>query len=191
MADRPTLEAPEVAALIDQLGSFFEQFGIKRNVGRVWAAVYLSPEPVSQTDIVQQMGLSTGLVNAAVHELEHWGALRVVRVRGSRRIHYVAEENLLHIGATILRKRELEAVRQLKARAREARLAPVPLGDPLRKRLARIEQAMVVTESLLELVGRLAAVPRKALPLAAGVLGRARFLDGLRVRSRSSEAPEG
>ena len=169
---------PDLRALEDQLGAFFEGFGLRRNVGRVWASLYLSPTPCSQHMLIDRTGLSAGLVSTALRELQHWGAVQVVPRSDSRRTMYVAEENLLQIGATVLHKRELDAVRTLREQTRVARHS-AELSPAIAARLRRIEHAMQLTEAIVGLMARLARLPRRAVPLAARVLHHAHFLDRL------------
>ncbi len=167
---------PEVApeTLQDDLGTFFEAFGIRRNVGRIWAVLYLADAPLTQADLVEATGFSAGMVSESVKELLHWGAVRVVAVRGSRAIHYEALENLLRIVSTILNKRELEAVRALRESVVRAKRETRP--DPLlERRLHAIEVTTHLYEVMTGLVGQLAKLPVRALPLAMRAIAKMRL----------------
>jgi len=167
--------APE--SLQDDLGTFFEAFGIRRNVGRIWAVLYLADVPMSQAELVDATGFSAGMVSESVKELLHWGAIRVVAVRGSRATHYEALENLLRIVSTILNKRELEAVRALRESVVRARRETRP--DPLlERRLHAIEVTTHLYEVMTGIVSQLARLPIRALPVATRALAKLRFSSG-------------
>ena len=47
----------------DVVGRLIEFWGFKRNMGRIWAVLYLSPEPLSAEDLRQLLQLSSGAVS--------------------------------------------------------------------------------------------------------------------------------
>ena len=56
---------PIEASVSDVIGRLMEFWGFKRNMGRVWAVLYLSSEPQSAEDLRQMLKLSSG---AVVHD---------------------------------------------------------------------------------------------------------------------------
>jgi DNA-binding transcriptional regulator GbsR (MarR family) len=170
---------PEMQALIDQIGHFFDRFGFRRNLGRIWSVIYLSPRPLDQAEIGSYLDLSAGLVCASLKELEHWGAIRVVSVSGARSKCYEAEERLLSIVASILAKRECEAVRGLRDRARAVRVSgwlPEGYARRFESRLRAIEHTADLYEALSGLIGRMASLPMSAIDQTIRVVKMARFL---------------
>jgi HTH-type transcriptional regulator, glycine betaine synthesis regulator len=166
-------------ALVDQIGHFFDRFGFRRNLGRIWSVIYLAPHPIDQAQIASYIDLSAGLVSASLKELEHWGAVRVVSVPGERSKCYEAEERLLSVVASILAKRESEAVRALRDRVREVRLsgwAPTHGANRFYDRLRAIEHTSDLYEALSGLIGRMAALPISAIDHTIRVIKMARFL---------------
>ncbi|OGR13893.1 MAG: hypothetical protein A2341_26750 [Deltaproteobacteria bacterium RIFOXYB12_FULL_58_9] len=150
-----------MSRFVDQLGHFFDRFGFRRNLGRIWAVLYLAPDPLNQAEIMHLLGLSAGLVSSSLKELEHWRAVRVVSVRGERCTRYVAEEQLLRIVAAILVRRELEAVCHLRTAAGEvlAAYGNDSRGKTLSGRLRAVENVCDLYEALTEMIGTLAAMP--------------------------------
>lgn len=172
------LRDPALRELVDQLARFFDRFGFRRNLGRLWAALYLAPSPLTQADLGALLELSTGLVSSGLKELEHWGAVRVVTVRGSRATHYEAEERLLRIVSSILAKRELPSVRKLREAAREVRDSYIPPRDNARfqRRLRAIETLCELYDALTGLISRIARLPESAIEHTMRVVTAARFL---------------
>lgn len=156
---------PHLASMVESLGDFFHRFGFKRNVGRVWAALYLAPHALEQEELQQVLGLSAGLVSSALQELEHYTAVRTLSRPGQRRLRYECEARLLPIVSTILAKRELAAVRVLKAAASQARTHVRPVGGTreLHRRMRAIEQCVDLYETLAAVVSRVAALPDGAI----------------------------
>jgi DNA-binding transcriptional regulator GbsR (MarR family) len=155
------ITADPMSGFVHQVGQFFSRFGFRRNLGRIWAVLYLAPEPLNQADLMSLLGLSAGLVSSSLKELEHWRAVRVVSVPGERSNHYEAEDQLLRIVASILVKRELEAVRRLRDGAAEVRSAyrASRHGKSLPSKLRAVENICDLYEALAEMIGMLATLP--------------------------------
>jgi DNA-binding transcriptional regulator GbsR (MarR family) len=154
-------ENPAMQGLVDQFGSFFQAFGFKRNLGRIWATLYLSPRPLDQGELSEILGLSAGLISTGLRELEGFGAVRVTTSRGSRRALYEAERRLLRTVATILTRRDLEAVLALREVVIQAR-ASLPQGTTkawAHERLALVEDVTRLYEVLARLVVRVSHGP--------------------------------
>ena len=89
------------AVVSDVIGRLMEFWGFKRNMGRVWAVLYLSPDPLSADDLRAALQLSSGAVSMTLSELGRWGVVRRVWIQGQRRDFYAAEVALpvvLHAG---------------------------------------------------------------------------------------------
>jgi DNA-binding transcriptional regulator GbsR (MarR family) len=76
---------PSEAAVSDVIGRLIEFWGFKRNMGRVWAVLYLSPEPLSAEDLRHALQLSSGAVSMTLSELSRWGVVRRVWIQGERK----------------------------------------------------------------------------------------------------------
>jgi DNA-binding transcriptional regulator GbsR (MarR family) len=97
---------PHEAAVSDVVGKLIEFWGFKRNMGRVWSVLYLSPEPLSAEDLRQSLGLSSGAVSMTVNELSRWGVVRKVWVQGERKDFYTAEVQLWRMISRVFNERE-------------------------------------------------------------------------------------
>ncbi len=106
-------EGPERAALwasealvSDVVGRIIEFWGFKRNMGRVWAVLYLSPEPLTAPDLRDALRLSSGAVSMILADLARWGVVRRVWIQGDRRDHFAAEVHLWRMISRVLSERE-------------------------------------------------------------------------------------
>lgn len=76
---------------IESIGKLCDSFGLNRFVAQLYAVLYLSSKPISLDDIAEKMQVSKGNVSINIRELEKWGAVRNVWVKGSRKDFYEAE----------------------------------------------------------------------------------------------------
>ena len=98
--------SPSEALVSDVIGRLIEFWGFKRNMGRTWATIYLSPSPLTAQDVRDRLGLSSGAVSMTLTELVRWGAVRRVWIHGDRRDHFTAEVHLWKMIARVLSERE-------------------------------------------------------------------------------------
>lgn len=101
---------PSEAAVSDVVGRLMEFWGFKRNMGRIWAVLYLSPEPLSAEDIRLSLKLSSGAVSMTLNELLRWGVVRKVWVQGERKDFYTAEIQLWRMISRVFNEREKSEV---------------------------------------------------------------------------------
>ncbi len=101
---------PSEAAASDAIGSLIEFWGFKRNMGRVWTVLYLSPDPLSSEDLRHALSLSSGAVSMTLSELSRWGVVRKVWIQGQRRDFYTAEVQLWRMISRVFNEREKSEV---------------------------------------------------------------------------------
>jgi DNA-binding transcriptional regulator GbsR (MarR family) len=104
-SERRALWASE-ALVSDVVGRLIEFWGFKRNMGRVWAVVYLSPDPLTAQELRDLLALSSGAVSMILNELMRWGVVKKVWVQGDRRDHFAAEVQLWRMISRVLSERE-------------------------------------------------------------------------------------
>jgi DNA-binding transcriptional regulator GbsR (MarR family) len=187
------LSTHETVVLADQLALFFERFGFRRNLGRLWATLFLAAEPLSQQQLGERLSLSAGLVSSGLKELDHFAMVTTVTTPGERRAYYRAETRLLRIVAAILDKREVPAVKTLHEAVRVARHAYARRSDAkhLPARLRAIEEAARLYSALARLVVLIAHLPEVAVSGAIQLVEALKLGDGRNLPvgglARSSE----
>ena len=93
----------------DAVGSLMELWGFRRQLGRIWAVLFLSDRPLAAPDLCERLGISTGLLSMSLGELRRWGVVRGVGVPGDRKEHYQAETDVWHMVRRVLAERERAA----------------------------------------------------------------------------------
>jgi DNA-binding transcriptional regulator GbsR (MarR family) len=101
---------PTEVAVSDVIGRLIEFWGFKRNMGRVWTVLYLSPDPLSAEDLCNALKLSTGAVSMTLSELSRWGVVRKVWIQGERKDFYTAEVQLWRMISRVFNERERSEV---------------------------------------------------------------------------------
>jgi DNA-binding transcriptional regulator GbsR (MarR family) len=105
-AGKRTALWPSEALVSDIVGRIIEFWGFKRNMGRVWAVLYLSHEPLTAQELRDLLRLSSGAVSMILSELSRWGVVRKVWIQGDRRDHFAAEVQLWRMISRVLSERE-------------------------------------------------------------------------------------
>ncbi len=145
---------PAVLKVADAVGALIEGWGFKRNMGRMWAVLYLEDHPLSAAELVDRLGLSTGAVSMLLAELLQWGIVKKSWVVGERREFYEAETSIWKMVSRVFRERELNWIRTASEEFDAAGKEFGGKGDARRKliaeRIASLTQLAQVGAHLLE-----------------------------------------
>jgi HTH-type transcriptional regulator, glycine betaine synthesis regulator len=179
---------PSEAAVSDVVGRLIEFWGFKRNMGRVWAVLYLSPEPLSAEDLRRLLSLSSGAVSMTLGELARWGVVRRVWVQGERKDFFAAEVQLWRMISRVFNEREKseidsairafeEALTSLDAMKAQAAHAPIKERQQISERVElqkeRITQLLELARLGKRLLDALLSTAKvDAEPLVRFLLGR-------------------
>lgn len=107
MARRRKSPTTAEALITETMGRLAEAWGMRRNLGRCWAVLYLQGQPMTATELCSSLDLSSGAVSMTVQELQRWGVIRQVHRPDERRKLYVAEVDIWRVVSRVLRAREL------------------------------------------------------------------------------------
>ena len=99
-------------SMLDGLGQLSDYFGFSKVMGQLYAALLMSPDPLSLDEMMDTLGISKASVSMNIRVLEHMGMVRQawVRGRGDRRKYYEAETDFWEIITNILSSREMRDV---------------------------------------------------------------------------------
>lgn len=101
---------------ISSWGAFGTHWGINRTMAQIHALLLISPDPLTQDHIMDELNVSRGNVNMNIRELINWGLVERVLLPGERREHFTAEKDIWKVVKQIVKerkKRELEPMLQL------------------------------------------------------------------------------
>lgn len=91
---------------IESAGHFTQSLGAGRVLGQIYAHIYFSKDPQSLDDLTRLLEISKGSASMAVRQLDQWGALRRVWVKGDRKDYYKATDEF----GRIIRKALLDMI---------------------------------------------------------------------------------
>ena len=97
-------------------GAFGTHWGINRTMAQIHALLLISPESLSQDEIMDQLNISRGNVNMNIRELINWGLVERVIIPGERREFFSAEKDIWKVVRLIVKerkKRELDPMLKL------------------------------------------------------------------------------
>lgn len=147
---------PAVLKVADAVGALIESWGFKRNMGRMWAVLYLENRPLNASDLCDRLGLSTGSVSMLLTEMLEWGAVKKAWVVGERREHFEAETSIWKMVSRVFRERELQWIRSA-SEAFESASQEAPTNDDgderskfIAERIAGLAQLSQVGAHLIE-----------------------------------------
>jgi DNA-binding transcriptional regulator GbsR (MarR family) len=81
-----------VDKFIADAGNMAQSFGLGRVVGQIYAYLYFSREPKGLKNMQEDLHISKGSASMCVRQLEQWGAVRKVWVKGDRKDYYEAND---------------------------------------------------------------------------------------------------
>ena len=104
------------AQFISSWGAFGTHWGINRTMAQIHALLLVSPDPMTQDDIMEELNISRGNTNMNIRELINWGLVDRVLLSGERKEFFTAEKDIWKVVTQIVKerkKRELEPMLQL------------------------------------------------------------------------------
>ncbi|HVU53286.1 MAG TPA: ArsR family transcriptional regulator [Polyangia bacterium] len=148
---------------VDTCGRIVEFWGFTRTMGRTFGLLYLSREPLPQSEIQKRLGISAGSASMTLAALGRWGVVHRVWVRGQRREHYQAETDFWKMISGVLNERErreigaaVDSVARAVAGARAAEAAaPKRLAAEAAftaERLERLQEICALGGTLLDML---------------------------------------
>ncbi len=104
------------AQFISSWGAFGTHWGINRTMAQIHALLLVSPKPLSQDDIMDELDISRGNVNMNIRDLISWGLVDRVLLPGERKEYFSAEKDIWKVATQIIKerkKRELDPMLKL------------------------------------------------------------------------------
>src|SRR5437763_15285969 len=91
---------------ISSWGAFGTHWGINRTMAQIHALLLISPDPLTQDHIMDQLNISRGNVNMNIRDLIDWALVERVILPGERREYFSAEKEILKVSRLIRKERK-------------------------------------------------------------------------------------
>lgn len=101
---------------ISSWGAFGTHWGINRTMAQIHALLMVSPDPLTQDGVMEELGISRGNVNMNMRDLITWGLVDRVILSGERKEYFTAEKDIWKVATQIIKerkKRELDPMLKL------------------------------------------------------------------------------
>ncbi len=161
------LAVAPLADFVEQVGGFFERFTQRKDLGRTWATLYVSPYPLTQAELSTSLNLSADLVDSCLIDLHNFSAIRTLPKTDTTATRYAPDTLRAWLSALV--SRELRAATDLRKVVAEVRLAYGPLwarqyrdGAPHQELMARLQTVTdfcALYGVLTDAVGRVTSLP--------------------------------
>jgi DNA-binding transcriptional regulator GbsR (MarR family) len=138
--------SPVVRRFAEDIGNATQSLGMGRALGQIYAYLYFSRAPRNLADMQRALGISKGSASTGVRQLEQWGAVKKIWVKGDRKDYYQASDwfgRILKSALVDTIGKKMSALAQLMEEV-EGELARVGDGDGhgkfVRERVARLRE---------------------------------------------------
>jgi DNA-binding transcriptional regulator GbsR (MarR family) len=78
--------------MVEAMGHATQSFGVGRVLGQIFAYLYFNRDAQSLDSITEALGISKGSASMGVRQLESWGAVEKIWVKGDRKDYYQAKD---------------------------------------------------------------------------------------------------
>ena len=128
------------AIFVDGVGAAAAPSGILTQLqGRIFALVYLQPEPVSLDDIAAELQQSKSNISTTIRGLIEWHLVRRVAVPGSRKDYYEAATDFWRVMQEVFERRFRWMVRQMVSSVDETRRIATEEGERTKEEAAFVD----------------------------------------------------
>ena len=103
---------------ISSWGAFGTHWGINKTMAQIHALLLVSPDPLTQDNVMEQLTISRGNVNMNIRDLIDWGLVDRIIIPGERKEYFSAEKDIWKVATQIIKerkKRELDPMLKLLA----------------------------------------------------------------------------
>jgi DNA-binding transcriptional regulator GbsR (MarR family) len=85
---------PVMEKYILHWGEMGTRWGVNRTVAQIHALLYLAGRPLCADEIAETLGVARSNVSTSLKELQSWGLVKLLHVKGDRRDHFEALADL-------------------------------------------------------------------------------------------------
>lgn len=107
-------------AFISHWGEMGSSWGVPRSMAEIHALLFIEGRPLCADEIMDRLKVSRGNVSTTLRQLADWGIVTRVRLRGDRKDHFEAEQDVWTLLSLIVRARKRRELEPLLAALEDA-----------------------------------------------------------------------
>ena len=108
-------------AFISHWGEMGSSWGVPRSMAEMHALLFIEGRPMNTDEIMERLQVSRGNVSTTLRQLADWGIVTKTRLRGDRKDHFEAEQDVWNLLSLIVRARKRRELEPLLAALDDAR----------------------------------------------------------------------
>ena len=96
-----------------QYGELASHWGLNKTEAQIHGLLFVSEQPLNAEDMVEVLSVGRSHVSQSLKELQQWGIIRPVHIRGDRREHYESMKDVWELFRTVVseqKRREIDPV---------------------------------------------------------------------------------
>jgi DNA-binding transcriptional regulator GbsR (MarR family) len=97
---------PVMEKYILHWGEMGTRWGVNRSVAQIHSLLYLAARPLAAEEIAETLGIARSNVSTSLKELQSWGLVRLLHIKGDRRDHFEALSDLWETFFAIVENRK-------------------------------------------------------------------------------------
>ncbi len=90
---------------ISTWGALGTLWGINKAMAQIHALLFISPQPLSMEDIMEDLGISRGNTSMNLRHLMEWGIVHKVNIPGERKEFFASEKDVTELSRQIAKER--------------------------------------------------------------------------------------
>lgn len=155
--------SPVMEKFVECWGEMGIRWGVNRPVAQAHAVFYLSPDPLNADDIAATLSFSKSTVSTCLRELEGWGLVRSVHLRGDRKQYYEAIKDPWEMFRLILDERKRREIDPTVGVLRECFEQARQASPPDQYTTERFHEALEFFDLVIPLYDELRRLPKGSI----------------------------
>ncbi len=90
---------------ISTWGALGTTWGINKAMAQIHALLFISPDPLSMEDIMEDLGISRGNTSMNLRNLIEWGIVHKVNLQGERKEYFSSEKDVTELARQVAKER--------------------------------------------------------------------------------------
>lgn len=154
---------PVIEKYVLHWGEMGARWGVNRSVAQIHSLLYLAARPMPADEISETLGIARSNVSTSLRELQSWGLVRLLHIKGDRRDHFEALGDLWDTFFAIAENRKRRELDPTLTVLRECCLECAEDRETPPETLRRIQTTTEFLEKLMGWYEQVSRLPRSVL----------------------------